>query len=182
MRLKTALCALLGACALLAAAGCGGESGDANTGASAPAATAAKKQAGPLPENGYKAQVEVIDPPARLKAGEKTILQVKVKNISDAQWYARGGEVNTNPGNQFFLAVGDRWLKPDGQTLITDMDGRRGLERDLKPGEEEVVPLQINALKEPGDYVLEVDMIQEQVTFFRQKGSAPAKYKVTVTR
>ena len=75
-------------------------------------------------------------------------------NCRDAQWFARGAVVNTNPGNRFYIAAGDRWLKADGQTLVTDMDGRYGIAHDLKPGEEEEVPLQVTAPKEPGEYVL----------------------------
>jgi len=40
----------------------------------------------------------------------------------------------------------------------------------------------ITAPKEPGEYVLEVDLVQEQVAWFRDKGSATAKTKVTVVR
>ncbi|PYS82475.1 MAG: hypothetical protein DMF67_12785 [Acidobacteria bacterium] len=183
MRLKTALRALVVACALVAAAGCRQEAGNTNAGGAASVKpTPSKKDAAALPENGFKAQISVADPPAKLRAGQKATLQVKVKNVSDAQWYARGGEVNTFPDNRFYIAAGDRWLKADGQTLVTNMDGRYGLQRDLKPGEEEDVPLQITAPKEPGDYVLEVDLIQEQVAWFSDKGSPTARVKVTVVR
>ena len=76
---------------------------------------------------------------------------------------------------------GNRWLKPDG-SLITAMDGRHGLDKNLKPGEETEVPLQITAPKEPGDYILEVDLVQEQVAWFLDKGSPTAKTKITVVR
>src|SRR4029453_12256109 len=105
----------------------------------------AVKTAGPLPENGFKAQITVTDVPTKMRPGEKATVQVKVKNVSDAQWYARGGELNTNPDNRYYLAAGNRWLNAGDEKLVTNMDGRHGLDRDLKPGEGTTVPLQITA-------------------------------------
>ena len=154
------------------------------TGTSTPTPTA--KPARPnepaaLPDNGFKAVIEIPNAPTKLRTGQKETIQVKVKNGSDVMWYARGAAVNTNPGNKFYLAAGNRWLTSSEQ-LVTDMDGRYGLNKDLRPGEETEVPLLITAPKEPGDYVLEVDIVQEQVAWFHDKGSPTAKVKVTVVR
>lgn len=135
-----------------------------------------------LPDNGFKAQITVDSPPAKLRAGQKESIPVRVKNVSDVMWYARGAEVNTNSGNKFYLAVGNRWLKAEAEQLVTNMDGRYGLPKDLKPGEEVEVPLQITAPKDAGEYILEVDLVQEQVAWFSDKGSPTAKVKVTVVR
>src|SRR6185503_15994266 len=141
-----------------------------------------QKDAGPLPDKGFKAEMTLVEPPATLKAGQKATIRVRVKNVSELQWYSHGGLRNTNPDNRFYLAAGNRWLKADGKSLVTNMDGRRGLQRDLKPGEEEEVPLQIAAPKAPGEYILEVDLIQEQVAWFNEKGSPTAKTKITVVK
>ena len=106
---------------------------------------------------------------------------MKVKNASDVMWYARGAAVNTSTDTKFVLAAGNRWLQAD-ESLATDMDGRYGLDRDLKPGEETEVPLAITAPKEPGDYILEVDVVQEQVAWFLDKGSQTARTKITVVK
>lgn len=137
---------------------------------------------GPLPDNGFKALITLQDPPAKLRTGQKQTIQMKVKNASDVIWYARGAEVNNAPSNKFYLAVADRWLKAEGEKLVTDMDGRHGLPRDLKPGEETEVPLLITAPKDPGDYILELDLVQEQVAWFHDKGSATARVKIKVER
>jgi len=134
-----------------------------------------------LPTNGFKAEITMIDPPAKLRTGQKENLRVKIKNASDVVWWARGGRINTRPDNKFYIAVGNRWLKSDG-SLLTNMDGRYGIGKDLKPGEETEVPLQVTAPKEAGDYLLEVDLVQEQVAWFSDKGSPTAKTKVTVVR
>jgi hypothetical protein len=148
----------------------------ANTSQPAPA-----KTPGPLPEAAFKAQITLPDAPAKLRAGQKETVQVRVKNASDVFWWSRGGEVNERNDNWFYIAAGNRWLKPDG-SLVTDMDGRYGISKDLKPGEETEIPLLITAPKEAGDYLLEVDLVQEQVGWFGDKGSPTARTKVTVVR
>jgi hypothetical protein len=134
-----------------------------------------------LPTNGFKAELALIEPPQKLRAGQRETIRVKVKNASDVMWWARGAQINTRPDNKFYIAAGNRWLKPDG-SLLTDMDGRYGISKDLKPGEETEVPLTVTAPAQPGEYTLEVDLVQEQVAWFRDKGSPTAKAKITVVK
>jgi hypothetical protein len=136
---------------------------------------------GPLPEDAYKAELAFIDPPAKLRVGQSTRVQIKIKNNSSMFWWSRGGKTNNRNDNKFYIAAGDRWLKSDG-SLLTDMDGRIGISKDLNPGEETVVSLLINAPKEPGDYELEIDLVQEAVTWFSDKGSPTIKTKVKVVK
>ena len=178
MKFRILIVALLAA-VLMYAAGCRPQAGSPGANQAAPVVN---KEAHALPANGFKAQITLVDPPARLRVGQKETIRARIKNGSDVQWYSHGGEINTNPDNRFYLALGNRWLKSDGKTLVTNMDGRHGLQRDLKPGEEEEVSLQITAPKEPGDYFLEVDGVQEQVAWFSDKGSPAARTKITVVR
>lgn len=181
---------LLVTCGALAAAaaGCGGRpSGAANNAGGGNAATGSGNVAvapgtpSALPDSAFKAQITVADAPTKLRAGQKETISVKVKNASDVQWYARGAETNLSPDNKFYLAVGNRWLDAN-EALVSDMDGRYGLPRDLKPGEEEEVPLLITAPKSAGDYILELDLVQEQVAWFHDKGSTTTKVKIKVER
>jgi hypothetical protein len=141
----------------------------------------ASKTPGPLPDRAFKAQITLPDPPAKLRTGQKETIAVRAKNASDVFWWSRGGEVNDRADNKFYIAIGDRWLDKDGK-LLTEMDGRLGISKDLKPGEEVELPLAITAPKEPGDYILEVDLVQEQVAWFSDKGSQTARTKVMVVR
>ena len=134
-----------------------------------------------LPANGFKAAVTLVEPPTKLRAGQKETVLVKVKNASPVMWWARGSAVNTSSSNKFYIATGNRWLKTDG-SLLTDMDGRSGIGKDLNSGEETEVPLVITAPKDPGEYTLEIDLIQEQVAWFSDKGSPTAKAKITVVK
>ena len=183
MRMTLTVCVLLAATG--GVAGCRRKQAATNNNAAAPAANANQqaqsKEPRALPDNGFKAEITLPDPPAKLRAGQQERVQVKIKNASEVFWWARGGEQNDRPDNKFYLAAGDRWLKADG-TLVTDMDGRHGLLKDLKPGEETEVSLLVSAPKQPGEYILEVDLVQEQVGWFSDKGSPTARAKVTVVR
>jgi hypothetical protein len=169
--LATALCVLLGGA-------CRSGQQTMQTNASAPKANSTP---GPLPATAFKAQITIVNPPAKLRVGQKETLTLKIKNASDVFWWARGGEVNTRNDNRYYIAAGDRWLRPDG-SLLTNMDGRYGIGKDLKPGDETEIPLAITAPKEPGDYTLEVDLVQEQVAWFSDRGSPTAKTKVSVVK
>jgi hypothetical protein len=176
MKIRKAFILIIASFAAFAAQGCSTSRPAGNTATGSSTSTPSA-----LPDNAFKAEVSVRDAPAKLQAGQKATLQVKVKNASGVQWYARGAETNTDPDNKFHLSVGDRWLDAN-EVLITDMDGRYGLPQDLKPGEETEVPLLITAPKDPGDYILELDVLQEQVVWFHDKGSPMARAKIKVER
>src|ERR1041384_4113251 len=84
--------------------------------------TSPSQDPAPLANEGFKAQINLVEPPPKLRAGESAVLRVKLKNDSPVIWWARGAQVNMRSDNKFYIAAGDRWLKADG-SLVTDMDG-----------------------------------------------------------
>src|SRR3954468_17359797 len=60
---------------------------NANANANANAATAIKAS---LPISGFRAQLAEQDPPAKMRSGQQSVLQVRVKNMSDVNWPALG--------------------------------------------------------------------------------------------
>jgi hypothetical protein len=129
----------------------------------------------PLPDAAYKAELGLVEPLTTMKPGEKKTVKVKVKNASNVLWIVYG----TQPGLKYRVAVGNGWLDAN-QKLITNMDGRIGLDSNLGPGKETEAQLFITAPSKPGDYYLQLDMVQELVTWFADKGSPVFKTKVTV--
>ena len=170
---------LLAAGCLTLAIGC--KPKPATTGSPSSSPTPISKAAAPLPGSGFKAQITPSDPPTKLRAGQKEVITVKVKNTSDVVWRQRGGEINDRPDNKFYIAVGNRWLDKDGKPT-SETEGHNGISKDLKPGEEAEMTLQITAPKEPGEYTLSLDMVQEGVSWFGDKGSPTTKVKVTVVK
>src|SRR5882672_1971119 len=65
------------------------------------ATTAQSDEPGPLPDKGFKAEITLLDPPVKLRAGQKETIRVKIKNASDVMWWARGGRANKRPDNTF---------------------------------------------------------------------------------
>ena len=53
---------------------------------------------------------------------------------------------------------------------------------DLLPGSEVELPLTVKAPEEPGDYVFEIDMVHEGVTWFYERGATPLRLMVRVER
>lgn len=186
MRMKFKnICGALAFAAALSLNGCGGDNATPNANSNSTAANANDtatnpKEAqpnAPLPDAAFKAQLTLSAPPAKLRAGQKETVKVKVKNLSDVRWRVRGEGAD----NMFYVAVGNAWRDSDG-VLLTNMDGRYGLPENLEPGAEVEVPLQITAPKEAGEYILELDLVQEGVTWFKDKGSETSKTKIRVEK
>lgn len=57
---------------------------------------------------------------------------------------------------------------------------RYNLPHDLRPGKEVKIDAQLKAPLEPGEYILEFDMVEEGITWFRDKGSLTSLVKLHV--
>jgi hypothetical protein len=129
----------------------------------------------PFPDYEYRARITALDGPAGFRAGERRELHFRVRNAGGFAWPARGDGSVTHQ-----VTLGDRWLEPETSRVVNDLDGRTALAADLEPGGELELALPVTAPRAPGDYVLEIDMIHEGVTFFREKGSKPLRIGVRV--
>ena len=128
----------------------------------------------PLPDSAYKAAITMANPaPQTLRAGEPADLKVKVKNMGTAAWPA------LTPGAKYRVALGNHWLDKSGKTVVLD-DGRADLPHDLKPGEEAEISIKVKAPQTPGDYVLELDLVHEGLTWFTAHGSQTVKSNIKV--
>lgn len=126
----------------------------------------------PLDESGYRAGLAPIDPPDAIEAGASSTLRVRVKNLGDVAWPA-------TPYPEFRIRLGNHWLDGDGRGVVWD-DGRSALPGDVAPSEEVEVAVSVTAPREPGRYKLELDLVQEGVCWFRDRGSESARVAVRV--
>ncbi|HET6891445.1 MAG TPA: hypothetical protein VFH31_10110 [Pyrinomonadaceae bacterium] len=130
-----------------------------------------------LADNAYRAELNWSQtPPAVLRSGLRETVFVKVKNVSDVRWPVLG-----QADGKYRLSVGNHWLDGKDKIVIND-DGRSPLPYDLGPQQEIDVPLTITTPQIPGDYVLEVDVVQEGVTWFGSKGSSTLKATIKVEK
>jgi len=126
-----------------------------------------------LPDSAYVAAIVLTDPPVSLAPSERATLGVVVTNTSPVEW---GHDI---PAGRH-LCVANHWRRQDGTMAMFD-DARARLPRTIGPGESFEVPLRVQAPGEPGEYLLEVDLVQELVCWFAEKGSLAARAAVKVT-
>jgi Dolichyl-phosphate-mannose-protein mannosyltransferase len=128
----------------------------------------------PLPDSAFNAIIKMVNTIDKFRPGREQTLDVILSNTSSSVWPALG----RNDG-KFNVHLGNHWLDESGKTFVVD-DGRSELPFDIKPDAEVKMQLTVTAPNDPGDYVLEIDMVQESVAWFTQKGSKTLKLKVRV--
>ncbi len=122
-----------------------------------------------LPSDGFSAAIEA-DVPTTLAAGARVELTVSIRNTSTAAW-------PSGPG--WYLALGNHWLDADGSVVHLD-DGRASLGHDVEARGSTEITLNVTAPATPGTYVLELDMVQELVAWFGDRGSPAFRARVEV--
>lgn len=128
----------------------------------------------PLPKEAFRARIAARSTPDVLRTEQQITLRFLVTNTSSTVWRGRD-----RGGDHYQVMLGNHWLDPAGKVVIND-DGRAALFRDLKPGEETELTLVVNAPKTAGDYILELDMLQESVSWFGPHGSPTLQVPVRV--
>ncbi|REK03332.1 MAG: class I SAM-dependent methyltransferase [Acidobacteria bacterium] len=108
--------------------------------------------------------------------GEDAAFVLEIENSGEAIWRASG------PRDLGVVRLGGRLVSgpEDGVEGAWGVDlPRVGLERDLRPGEvcELLLPLRF---RRTGTYELELDLVSEQVTWFRHRSSEPVPVRIEV--
>src|SRR5262245_23455853 len=103
-----------------------------------------------LPPAAFKAAVRPIAVPQRMLASSETQIAVAIRNVSNFMW----------PRSS--VRLGNHWLTENGTVVIFD-DVRADLSHDLPPGSETQLTLRVTAPPEAKMYLLELDMVQEEV-------------------
>jgi len=134
----------------------------------------ARNDANQLLSNAFRAELSVPTPTLQVEAGSCLDVRVKIKNASSTIWPA--ARLATS---RFALRLGNHWLNEHGHTLVLD-DGRTTLINDLPPGGEVELRLSARVPTRSGAYVLELDLVQESVAWFKDKGSPTLKISVQV--
>lgn len=116
----------------------------------------------------FKADIVPINILDEMEPGNQKNLFVKVKNISNETW-----SISDN------IRLGNHWLDKKKNIIILD-DARSELNKDLIPGDEIELTLGVKAPNNSGDYLLELDMVKEGVTWFKDRGSKTAMFDIKV--
>lgn len=92
--------------------------------------------------------------------GQTLSINVTVKNTSSFIWPQDG----PNPVHMSYHIL-------DANKKVVTYDGLRvGLPDDLRPGQQVTVPLKVKDPEQLGNYLVQLDMVQEGMTWFGEKG------------
>jgi len=128
----------------------------------------------PLQSTEMSAELTVESPPPSLRPGQQVKIEVIVKNVSNTAWLS-----GDRSGSRYRISLGNHWLDTSGNTITND-DGRSPVLMDLPPNQAVHVSLTVNAPRRVGEYLLELDLLQEGVSWFGLKGSHTWRGRVKV--
>lgn len=131
--------------------------------------SAQSAQKRPLDPSACRARIRPASESLAGQAGERVSLRVTVENAGDRTWPSVGrpdGGLRVWLGGHLAAQGDDYYWRHDAM--------RRVLSRDLDPGQDITLEAWLTLPEENGDYLLELDMVQEHVCWFRQRGSETA--------
>jgi 2-polyprenyl-3-methyl-5-hydroxy-6-metoxy-1,4-benzoquinol methylase len=117
----------------------------------------------------HEAQIDA-DASQTLDTSARMQVNVRVRNLGSDVWRASAP-----------IRIGNHWLDRDGSMLVLD-DGRAALPHDMHPGDETSVVLPVTTPGTPGQYVLEVDLVEEGVAWFGTRESTTVRREVKVVK
>ncbi|MGH9365264.1 MAG: methyltransferase domain-containing protein [Thermoanaerobaculia bacterium] len=135
----------------------------------------ARAPAEPPLDTMFKARIAVLPSSLTAAPGAKVQVVANVTNTSGRSWPARSAAQT-----KYQLHLRNHWLTALGEMRQMN-DGRADLVEDVQPSEEITLSLTVTAPVEPGEYILELDMVQEHVAWFKDKGSPTCRVPVRVT-
>ena len=127
-----------------------------------------------LATDAMRAELVASGVPATAAAGTVVTAELRIRNEGRSTFPADGTPA---PGNK--VNVGLRWLDSAGRAL-PEKEWREALPHRLRPRATVTVPLRVEVPATPGDYVLEIDLVQENVAWFRDAGSRNLQIPIRV--
>lgn len=136
--------------------------------------------AAPTPSHAaYGLQWTTNDIPAGMPAGKVTPVHVSVKNTGDWPWPDPFAANPSKPNGTYAVRLSYRWADSNGKVLPED-GTRADLNAPVPAGQTANFTMQVLPPKDPGAYQLQVDLVEELVTFFSTKGTEKLTVQVTV--
>jgi len=126
-------------------------------------------RAAPLAPGAFRAELKLNAAPSVFRAGESAEVNVTVRNAGDGAWPAVGGDEGRHA-----VRLRNRWLTTGGAVVVAE-DGASAPPFDLEPGDVAGWNHAVRAPSAPGDYLLELDLVQEGVARFGERGSRPLR-------
>jgi hypothetical protein len=120
-----------------------------------------------VPESAYRAKIEAIESRASFIPSEQRHVFFRVTNEGIERWPA---QLEESP----LIRLSYRWRNSDGSVHTAD-GVRSPFTHRVSPGERTLTPMHIVAPADPGEYILEVDLVHEHVRWFDCSCRVPAR-------
>lgn len=128
----------------------------------------------PLPPSAFRSEIRVPNPPAKLRLEEVATIDVTLRNAGNATW--RRAE---KPGTPYAVFLSYHWTRADG--TVTVFDGlRTPLPSTIEPGQTVTLAAKVQAPSQTGPHTLELDLVQEEVAWFEDRGSSIPAFTVMI--
>lgn len=130
----------------------------------------------PLPEAAFEGKASVLDHDlGTVEPLSMISLQVELTNDSEYQWLSPLGHA-VRP---FGIYLGHFWFSADS-TLPLAEQPRTWMDGTVDQSSSGVHVMTVHAPDLPGEYYLEIDLVQENVCWFKSRGFVPARLHVNV--
>ncbi len=124
-----------------------------------------------LPDEAYRVRFEA-DTECQAVAGAELVLAVTVVNASACTWM---------PAQQSGIALGNRWLHENG-SVHRHFDGSTPLSTAMPPDAQVQLEHRVRVPESEGNWILEIDLVDEGVAWFKDKGATPHRVSVKVRK
>ncbi len=122
-----------------------------------------------------RARIEALaEPDCELRPGSRVQLPLRIRNCGNTRWLHESGR---DVGR---VTIGAHLLSQEGELLEHDFL-HQALLGDLQPGETLEADLGVVLPNRPGAYVLEVDMVDEGISWFGRRGSTTLRVPIRVS-
>lgn len=122
-----------------------------------------------LPDDAYQATIQA-QVPRFLKPNDSKDIPVTLTNNSQHNW---------EPTDISGIILGNRWLNNSGKPR-SGLDGCTPLHKQVRPGASITLNLRIQVPAKISQRQLEIDLVDEGISWFKDKGSKPARFNVSI--
>ncbi len=132
--------------------------------------TEASTSALSLPSSAFHVEWTHVEAPATMAAGKVVSIAVTFKNTSPNAWPDPKHAGAAKPDGSHAVRLAYRWWKRDRPMPESEYGTRTDLTTPLEPGQSATLVIPVRAPLKPGDYNLQLDLVEELVTWFEGKG------------
>jgi len=132
------------------------------------------KACGPMPDGGFRARLSGYPATIHAVGGSQVSVPVTIQNLGECTWPSVG-----DSEGKYVVQLGNHWLTVENEPVVWD-DGRQPLPLDVSPNGQIEMAVTVTAPPFPGKYVVELDMVQEAVAWFKHKSSIPALVRAEI--